>query len=129
MPWIPALLFWLACAVVAVAAGAARELLLAPRLGAHAAHVAGTLAVCVLFLAAMGVFFRLVPPGTAAQQWMLGAFWCLLTVTFEFGFGHFVMGHSWSALLADYNLLRGRLWVLVLLTLLSGPRLWGTLLA
>ncbi|MCL6545144.1 MAG: hypothetical protein K6T61_07935, partial [Bryobacteraceae bacterium] len=51
----------------------------------------------------------------------LGAGWCAATVAFEFGFGHYIIGHPWSALLADYNLFRGRLWVLVLLTLLLAP--------
>ena len=33
---------------------------------------------------------------------------------FELGFGHWVAGHPWSRLLADYDLLAGRIWVLVL---------------
>jgi hypothetical protein len=39
----------------------------------------------------------------------------------RFGFGHYVEGASWSALLADYNLLDGRLWVFVLIWTLVGP--------
>jgi hypothetical protein len=34
----------------------------------------------------------------------------------------------WDVLLADYNILRGRLWVLVLATVLLGPILVGTIL-
>jgi len=34
-------------------------------------------------------------------------------------------GKSWEALLADYNLLDGRVWILVLLTELFGPPLFG----
>jgi hypothetical protein len=37
-----------------------------------------------------------------------------MTITFEFGFGHFVAGHSWAKLLADYNILQGRVWSLFL---------------
>ncbi|MEW6447103.1 MAG: hypothetical protein AB1426_03305, partial [Bacillota bacterium] len=51
----------------------------------------------------------------------IGLIWLVLTVAFEFGFGHFVMGHSWSRLLHDYNLLKGRLWVLVLLWVAIAP--------
>jgi hypothetical protein len=29
---------------------------------------------------------------------------------FEFLVGHYVMGHPWSRLLHDYNILAGRLW-------------------
>ncbi len=46
-----------------------------------------------------------------------------MTVIFEFGFGHYIMGHSWSKLLHDYNLLAGRLWLVVLLAILTGPYL------
>ena len=41
-----------------------------------------------------------------------------MTVAFEFGFGHFVAGHSWQRLLGDYNLLEGRVWLLFLLWIL-----------
>jgi hypothetical protein len=47
-----------------------------------------------------------------------------LTVLFEFIFGRLVMKHPWSKLLADYNLLAGRLWLLVLLWLVIAPVLF-----
>lgn len=37
------------------------------------------------------------------------------------------MGHSWRRLLTDYNLLAGRLWMLVLLTVLLMLALAGEL--
>lgn len=40
--------------------------------------------------------------------------WLTATVVFEFGFGHYVIGHSWDRLLRDYNLLEGRVWLLFL---------------
>jgi glyoxylase-like metal-dependent hydrolase (beta-lactamase superfamily II) len=46
-----------------------------------------------------------------------------LTVAFEFGFGHFIAGKSWDDLRADYDVFRGRLWVLVLLTTTVAPYL------
>jgi len=44
-----------------------------------------------------------------------------LTVAFEFLFGHFVMGNPWEALLHDYNLVAGRVWVLVLTWIAVAP--------
>ena len=44
-----------------------------------------------------------------------------LTVSFEFGFGRLVMKHSWERLLHDYNILEGRVWILVLLWTLLAP--------
>jgi hypothetical protein len=52
---------------------------------------------------------------------LTGLILVVMTVIFEFGFFHFVSGRSWDVLLADYNVLKGRIWVLVLLTTLLGP--------
>jgi hypothetical protein len=45
----------------------------------------------------------------------------VLTVAFEFGFGHFIAHKPWSELRADYNVLRGRVWILVLITISAAP--------
>lgn len=57
---------------------------------------------------------------------MVGTVWVALTVAFEFLAGHYVFGNSWERLLADYNMVRGRLWILVLLANLFAP-LWAFL--
>jgi hypothetical protein len=54
-----------------------------------------------------------------------GAGWAALTAIFEFGLGR-ARGLSWSQTAADYNLARGRLWPLVLLTMAFGPVLART---
>jgi hypothetical protein len=41
---------------------------------------------------------------------------------FEFGFGHWVVGDSWSNLLGAYNLAEGRVWAAVALWTLVGPQ-------
>ena len=51
----------------------------------------------------------------------MGAIWFCLTITFEFAAGHYVFGNPWEKLLADYNILEGRIWSLVLLTILLAP--------
>ncbi len=51
----------------------------------------------------------------------IGALWLALTVAFEFLFGRHVAGASWESLLADYDLRRGRLWSLVLVTVFFAP--------
>lgn len=141
MFWLSALLTWLGLAALAVGLGALRVLLLEPWLGEAKAHVLGTLVGCALFLAVIYWFIghwfvgRFVPRAelgsrrTRGRLALLGLFWTLLTIAFEFGFGRFVMGHSWQRLFADYNLLAGRLWLLVLLTLYAGPRLAARMLA
>jgi len=54
------------------------------------------------------------PMQSAAQAWTIGLLWLVMTVAFEFGFGHYVAGHSWNRLLADYNIFNGRVWSLFL---------------
>ncbi|MFM7792818.1 MAG: hypothetical protein ACKO90_33610, partial [Microcystis panniformis] len=54
----------------------------------------------------------------------IGLIWLVLTVGFEFLFGHFIAGHSWSRLGQDYNLLAGRVWIFVLLVITFAPLLF-----
>lgn len=125
-----ALAVWLLLLVIAVVSGMLREGLLTPRIGGAAAHVVGTLVVVALFLVAIGLTVRWIVPSLDPRALLLlGLGWTVLTVVFEFGFGRYVMGHSWSRLLHDYNVLAGRVWNLVLLTTLFGPWLIGRLRA
>jgi hypothetical protein len=78
----------------------------------------GSATIAVLTIA----FWRWVGIGTPAMAWAIGAFWMVLTIAFEFGFGRLVTGASWEGLWGDYDLSRGRLWPLVLLTTLVAPR-------
>jgi hypothetical protein len=115
-----AAVFWLIFAGVAIAAGIVRETWLVPRIGQLRAHQIGTLVVCTIFLAVIGIFVRRTRPSTR-EALSIGSGWVLLAVAFEFGFGHYVDGLSWSRLLADYDLSRGRLLLLVWLTVAAGP--------
>ena len=47
--------------------------------------------------------------------------WLGLTVLFEFVFGHYIMGNPWSWLLHDYDLSKGRVWILVLIWVTGAP--------
>ena len=62
---------------------------------------------------------------TGKDLLVIGGMWLGMTTFFEFIFGHYVMGNSWSRLFHDYNILEGRVWSLVLLTVLVGPYLVG----
>ncbi|GFK94969.1 hypothetical protein NNJEOMEG_02817 [Fundidesulfovibrio magnetotacticus] len=113
---------WLSFLACAVACGAAREFLLTPRLGDTLARAVCTVFLCLIFLWAARWFVRRGNVRDTASLLGVGLFWCLATLAFEFGFG-LARGLPLSALLADYDLFRGRLWPLVPITLLSGPYL------
>jgi hypothetical protein len=114
------LAFWLVFAVIATAAGITRELWLVRQLGELRAHQVGTLFVCAAFLAVIALFDTRIRP-SPEEALAIGIGWLLAAVAFEFGFGHFVDGLSWSRLLSDYDISRGRLLLLVWLTVGGGP--------
>jgi hypothetical protein len=51
----------------------------------------------------------------------VGAVWTALTLMFEFGFGHYLLGTPWQELLADYDLTQDRIWILVPIATLVAP--------
>jgi hypothetical protein len=117
---------WLLLFVIMFANGTMRVLVFQPALGEHLARQVASLSGVALVLLVSWVFVRSAPSATPAQLWWVGVAWLCATVAFEFSFGRFVSGLSWQALLADYNLLRGRLWSLILISVCLGPWLWGT---
>lgn len=118
-----AFVVWLALLVSIVALGGLRDVLLAPRVGELRAHQLGTIAACAAVLVVVCAFMPWLAPPTALHALGLGVLWVGLAVGFELGFFHFVMGVPWSRLLADYNLARGRLLLLLWLTVLLAPLL------
>jgi len=120
---------WFVFLVIAFGVGAVREGLLRPRIGEAKAHVTGTLIAVAFMILVIYAFIQRVHGSCSMTDLILiGVLWLVMTVAFEFGFFHFVMGKPWEALLADYNVLRGRIWVLVLATVLLGPIIVGTLM-
>jgi hypothetical protein len=120
-----ALLMWLLLLAAMVANGFVRVLVMQPRLGeVLARQVATALGVTIVVMMA-GTFVRRRPQAAQVELLGVGVLWLLLTLAFEFLFGHYVAGASWQELLADCVVREGRFWPLVLLAVLLGPRLWG----
>ena len=112
---------WLIFMFVAILNGAFRVGVLISRVGEATAHVVSTLMLCVIITLVLWVSIVWLNPTTPAQTGAIAGLWVLMTVAFEFGFGRFVAGKSWVDLLADYNVLRGRVWLLVLIVLAEAP--------
>lgn len=119
-----ALGLWLGLAVVAILNATVRETLFAPAVGDYWGHVASTATLVVAIAVVASVYFRRVEH-SFRELVAVGGVWLVATVVFEFGFGHYVMGNSWAALLADYDLFAGRVWVLVLATMALAPVVFG----
>jgi hypothetical protein len=116
-----ALLVWFGLLAVAFANGAIRELVLIPRIGALPAHAISvgmlSLAICIVSWSTIA-WMR---PRSVADSWRIGVLWLALTLAFELLAGHYLFGAPWSRLLADYNVLRGRIWIVVLITTVTAP--------
>jgi hypothetical protein len=106
---------------IAIANGAARDLGYGREMGALAAHQISTLTALVLFSLYIWLILRRFPPRSTAQAMGIGALWLGLTLSFEFLFGHYVAGLPWGRLVSDYNILAGRLWVLIPIWLALAP--------
>ncbi len=112
---------WVGMAVLAILNGILREKSYGRFLGDLAAHQVSTFLAITLFGGYVWAFTGWVPIESAMQAAQIGTLWLAMTVLFEFGFGHFAAGHSWAELLHDYNLFKGRLWVLVLIWIALAP--------
>ncbi|MCI0690779.1 hypothetical protein L0337_02105 [candidate division KSB1 bacterium] len=114
-------LSWFILVFAAIINGAIREAVYKNTLGELRAHQVSTLTGLILFGAIIWGLSRLWPLPSAKAAWTVGFIWLALTIAFEFLFGHFVAGHSWSKLLHDYNILAGRVWLLVLIWTTIAP--------
>ncbi len=112
---------WFLILLGAIANGVFREAVLLPRLDTTPAYLASGVLLALLILALTLGSVRWLGIRGRPQALRTGAFWLLLTLCFEFGFGHFVRGHSWQELLQAYTFQDGNLWPLVLLVTLFAP--------
>lgn len=108
------LFVWLLLAFVATLNGIVRQSTYGKILPELTAHQVSTVTAILASGAVVWAIHRLWPIQSVSQSWVIGISWLVLTVAFEFGFGHYVAGHSWEKLLADYNLVNGRVWSLFL---------------
>jgi len=112
---------WLGLPVIAIINGLVRQYGYKNALGELRAHQVSTVTGIILFglyIWALSLRWKI---QSSVQAIAIGLMWLVMTVAFEFLFGHYVMKHPWSKLLHDYNIFEGRIWVLVLLWTLIAP--------
>ena len=114
-------LVWLLLAAVAIANGILRQATYGKSVSDIAAHPISTVTAILASGVVVWLVHRYWPIESAGQAWTIGVCWLVLTVAFEFGFGHYIAGHSWERLFADYNIMQGRVWSLFLVWMLILP--------
>jgi hypothetical protein len=115
---------WAVMLLASIANGAVRDLTYGARMGELAAHQLSTITSVLLLGCVMWICIRLYPPSSSRHALVIGLGWAALTVAFECLFFGVVVGRPWSEVLANYNLLRGRIWVVVVLWLATAPLLF-----
>lgn len=128
MLYFKSLAIWFILAVSAILVAIFRVEILLPQLGEQAAHQLGTILYLIVQFLIIYIFIKKMKVKETKALLGIGLFWVVITIIFEFVFGHYVMGHSWQKLIADYNLLNGRLWVLVLIDNIVAPLISGKII-
>jgi hypothetical protein len=112
---------WVLILLVAVINGGIREALIIPRTNEAAGHTISVISLCTAILVLSWLIIGWIRPTTVRAVWRIAAMWVALTLAFEFLAGHYLFGTPWRQLLTDYNIFRGRTWVLVLITTAIAP--------
>jgi hypothetical protein len=106
---------WLGMMILAILNGLIREKMYGPFMRELSAHQLSTFSCLIIFGVYIWVLTGLFRIESSRQAFAIGGIWVIMTIVFEFIFGHHVMGHPWGRLFHDYNLLKGRIWLLVLI--------------
>lgn len=108
------LLFWLPLPFIATANGILREFVTKKYIGELAANQVSVGTGIILFFIYSLIIKNKIVLSSLNDALLCGAAWIVMTVIFEFGLG-FAAGKPIDVILAEYNILKGRLWPLVLL--------------
>lgn len=112
--------FWLAMFLGAILNGMVRENLLNYHLSENAALPISGLLLSSIIFGISYIAVRYIPKSSVTTYLGIGLVWVLLTLSFEYGLGYYVLGKSWSEINEIFDVASGNLFTLVLLvTLLS----------
>lgn len=124
--YLYALSLWMIFAIVSNLNNAFRDVYIIPNTSEYMGHVTSTFIfigfiffLTYIFLKSLKISF------SSIELLWIGTMWVFLTILFEFIFGHYIMDHPWSKILANYNLLNGRIWIFVFVATFIAPYLCG----
>jgi hypothetical protein len=112
---------WVPMVFIAIANGAMRQVVYGKYMSELSAHQISCFTGIALFWMYTYFLAGRMPLENSRQAAIVGSIWVVLTIAFEFTFGHYIAKHSWAKLFADYDISAGRLWIMVLATLALMP--------
>ena len=115
------ILWWFSFPLVGILNGVLREATYKKLVGDLPAHQISTGTGIIVFGIIFYFIFRKWKFKSVKHAIFVGIIWLGLTILFEFGFGHYIMGNSWQKLLHDYNFAEGRVWSLFLVWITIAP--------
>ena len=118
---VRSLVVWLLLIVAEIVHGVLRAILLVPMVGEFRSNQIGVFTGSAIIVLIAFFTLRWIGATRKRSLFLVGSIWLALTVTFEIGFGRFVMDLSWERLVADYNVFEGGLMPLGLLVLFFSP--------
>jgi hypothetical protein len=125
MPWGRVLTTWALLAVAMALNGIVRETMLKRAMPSGAADVVSALLGAAIILFVTRPMFRSLRGSPDRALAMASVVLVLLTIVFEFAVGLYVDHRSWTELLGNYAIWRGRLWPILLALVALTPFIWG----
>jgi hypothetical protein len=115
---------WVGLVILAILNGTIRVAVYGPFMSDLSAHQVSTAIGLSLFGIYIWIFTGIFRIASSKQAIVIGVMWLSMTIIFELLFGHYVIGHSFAKLFEDYNVLKGRVWLLVLIWTTVAPYLF-----
>ena len=113
---------WFLFMILAIVNAGVRNIVYKSIIGELRAHQLSTFIFIALIIIVTYLILRYGNLNLTTQQtFIIGSVWLLLTICFEFIAGHYIFENSWDRLIADYNIIKGRIWSLVLITTFFAP--------
>lgn len=102
---------WFVIVIAAILNGVFRVKFLDPVLGENVAlPISGLLLAGLIFLVTL-IFISFIGSAESIVYIWVGLIWVALTLSFEFLFGHFVIGKSWHEIMQVFNMSNGDLFI------------------
>jgi len=125
--YLKALGIWFLMCIIAIFNGIIRNAVYSPIVGEYLGHIISSIILICIFSLVIALYYNNIKGKYENRDPLyIGVLWLIMTIAFEFIFGHYIVGHSWELLFADYNIFQGKIWILVLITPLISSILLGS---